>query len=368
MQTDAISILLANQQAEEIKRTTISLRRFYPGCLVEAVYSLEELSEWVSKLPWHVILLDQRLLRQSATSVLPELRRSAPKAVIILQCDDNDIALAMEAMEAGADYCLCDQSSTFLTDLSAVMNTLLEKRERTLAVPRSRWRDAQLIERVLDLVYELDTEGRFVYVSPAVGTLLGYAPEELIGSHYSKVLPSGESRLAQRRFDERRTGDRATRNLKLRLASKGNPSEEGLGKDLELNAEGMYAEHGQFLGTVGVVRHIGGRMQEQLHQEQKMEALAGLTSGIIFDLNALLVAMAGYSRILLQGLGQEDLRRKKFIEQIEKAGELSTELARQFQAFSRSQVPRPVEQGLKQVLPGMDERFQDRSTRTASWS
>ncbi len=82
-----------------------------------------------------------------------------------------------------------------------------------------------------------------------------------------------------------------------------------------------------------------------------MEALAGLTSGIIFDLNALLVAMAGYSRILLQGLGQEeDLRRKKFIEQIEKAGELSTELARQLEAFSRSQVPRPVEQDLKQVL------------------
>ncbi|MGH7372519.1 MAG: hypothetical protein ACREJK_11830, partial [Candidatus Methylomirabilales bacterium] len=53
-----LTLLLANEQPEEIKLITVTMRRYYPGCRVEAVYSGEEALEWAVKQDWHVILVD----------------------------------------------------------------------------------------------------------------------------------------------------------------------------------------------------------------------------------------------------------------------------------------------------------------------
>jgi len=63
-QREPVAILLINEVAEEIKLVTLSFRGFFPGCRVEAVYSLEEALQWAPRAPWHFILIDDRLLAQ----------------------------------------------------------------------------------------------------------------------------------------------------------------------------------------------------------------------------------------------------------------------------------------------------------------
>ncbi|MEN6400064.1 MAG: histidine kinase dimerization/phosphoacceptor domain -containing protein [Rectinema sp.] len=92
-----------------------------------------------------------------------------------------------------------------------------------------------LLEALPDIVYILDTNGHFLYLNAAV-RWLGWEPGELLGKHFSEIVAeddrarvSRDSVLAQIRsqaafpavppklFDERRSGERMTRDLEVRL-------------------------------------------------------------------------------------------------------------------------------------------------------
>ncbi|HKV39203.1 MAG TPA: PAS domain S-box protein, partial [Blastocatellia bacterium] len=79
------------------------------------------------------------------------------------------------------------------------------------------------------------------------------------------------------------------------------------------------------------------RLQEQLLQAQRMEAIGTLAGGIAHDFNNLLTVVVGYSQILKRKLREGDPARKQ-VDEIEKAGARATSLTRQLLAFSRKQV------------------------------
>jgi PAS domain S-box-containing protein len=257
-----LAVLLVNEQAEETKLAAITLRRAYPGCRVEAVYSAEEAIEWVSKQDWHVILLDDHLPSRSGLEILPELRRHAPHAAIIVQATHLDAAIVGQARQAGADHYLFKQSPAFLMELPFAAQEALEKHDL-----RGRSdlfeRRACTIEGLLDLTYELDSEGRFVCLSRTAFHLLSYAQEELIGAHYSQVIHPADRHLADRRFNERRTGARASRHIELRLIKKAIQAEQAESIPVEFNASGLYDRRRRFMGTLGVVQG-----QHRLRQDQ----------------------------------------------------------------------------------------------------
>ena len=108
-----------------------------------------------------------------------------------------------------------------LEELERLRDTLeaLEARDpvQELAVSEARYR--ALVEGSSDFIYVLDSEGHFTFANSQVDNLLGYSRENIIGKHYSDILhPSNVENLGHA-FAERRTGDRATRRMEIRLRS-----------------------------------------------------------------------------------------------------------------------------------------------------
>ena len=270
LKPEAMTVLLVNEQAEEIKLMTMSLRSFYPGCRVEAVYSANEALEWASKLDWHMILLDEQLPHDGDLDLLQEIRRRAPRSAIIVQGVQQEPRVALRVMRGGADYYFFKYSPSSLMELPIVTREVLEKRDLRSRLEHSQDRYQNLIENLTESVYELDTEGRFVYLSPAVKGLLNYEPHELIGLPYSSILSSDELGKADRRFNERRSLPRATRKLQLQLKVKGEAQQPIV---VEVNATALYDRHRQYLGTTGVLR----RAVESRDKERLAGRLADLT-------------------------------------------------------------------------------------------
>jgi len=110
------------------------------------------------------------------------------------------------------------------------------------------------------------------------------------------------------------------------------------------------------VGRVWSFRDISERtrLEDQLRQSQKMEAVGQLAGGIAHDFNNLLTAIAGNSEFLLEQLTADDPRREDVLE-IKKASDRAAVLTRQLLAFSRRQMVSPVVLDLNSVVNSMEK-------------
>lgn len=259
----AIQFLLANTHAEEIKLVSSSLRGFFPNCRIEAVYTSDDAITASQEGGWHVILVDQNLAPDSGVDIISRLRRNAPYAAVILQTDRSDSETAVRALQCGVDFLLFKNSPAFLTELLFYVQEAIEKRDLRTKLDETFQRHLRLVETLSDIFYELDREGRFVYLSPGVTGLLGYSTEELAGRHYSILCPSLQEPLARFRVNERRAGSRSIRQLEIPLQKKAHPGRPVDTIVAEVTAKGLYDSANRYLGTVGLIRDVSQQKEQQ---------------------------------------------------------------------------------------------------------
>jgi PAS domain S-box-containing protein len=180
-------------------------------------------------------------------------------------------------------------------------------------------------------------DGTYVEVNEGFCRTMGYTPEEVVGKTSTELKiwdrPSDRVQLVRRLGTE---GE--VRNLEAKFRKKDGSIVTGL-----MSARIMEV-HGEPC-ILSITRDITerSRLEEQLRQAQKMEAVGRLAGGIAHDFNNLLTAIIGYSDVLLSRVGPADPAAEDLLA-IQKAGESAAALTRQLLAFSRKQVMdlRPV--------------------------
>jgi two-component system, cell cycle sensor histidine kinase and response regulator CckA len=96
------------------------------------------------------------------------------------------------------------------------------------------------------------------------------------------------------------------------------------------------------------------RLEVQLRQSQRMEAVGKLAGGVAHDFNNLITTMTGYCDLLLDELEEQDNRRN-LVTQVRKSADRAASLTRQLLAFSRKQVLEPRLIDLNRVVRDMDK-------------
>jgi PAS domain S-box-containing protein len=201
-----------------------------------------------------------------------------------------------------------------------------------LAESEERYRT--LAESAPDAIITLDAEGRIVFANSATGTTFGYQRDELMGQPMSQLFPEsaqGPSLLSLARG--RSAAGRPEAWNALRLTGR---HRSGRPVPIEMSL----TEHA-FAGArrlTGIARDVSERqrLEEQLLQAQKMQALDRLAGGIAHDFNNLLMAIGGHAELAVAQLESAHSARTGILEirrAAERAGELTTKLL----AFSRKQ-------------------------------
>lgn len=174
-------------------------------------------------------------------------------------------------------------------------NGSLERSRKDLEISEKKY--ISLIENSPDIIYVLNPEGHFSFVGGAVESLLGFTATEMAGRHFTSIVFPEDLEKAKYHLNDRRTEDRSTKGLELRLTVNS-------GKDkffdirylpVDLNAFGMYdrpvsEKDKTFLGTYGVARDISLRKKAEQRLENSLDKLnqerqqKELLSGQLIDL------------------------------------------------------------------------------------
>lgn len=206
-----------------------------------------------------------------------------------------------------SDFAIRDGDYRHITFLPLVIKKVLhniESMERhNLSLKMTEQRYRELVHALPDIVYSLDAAGNFVYVNDSIRRL-GWDPVELIGKHFSVLLEpeyvkkvSREHVLrkmngvttgpenAPKLFDERRTGDRRTRDLEVKLRRKddGPIDHDVYGSVIsygEVNAVGFapFSDEVGQPGSVGIIRDVTERkeasrlLEKSLHDKEVLLA------------------------------------------------------------------------------------------------
>ena len=245
--------------------------------------------------------------------------------------------LSLTRLNDGGLVCVCRD----------ITERLQVERARTEAEAKYRG----LIEQVAAISYiaEVGIYGEWHYVSPQIGTILGFSPEEWLGSsrEWLRHVHPDDHTLVEAAEAASSRGERF--QAEYRMIRK-----DGQVVWVSDTAVVVHDPEGRPL-MEGIIVDITERKQLelQLQQSRRMEAVGRLAGGIAHDFNNLLTIVKGYTELALNRAGLLPEVRAD-IEHIEDASERAATLVRQLLAFSRKQILQPKILDLNGIVLGLD--------------
>jgi PAS domain S-box-containing protein len=198
-----------------------------------------------------------------------------------------------------------------------------------------------ILDTVPDAMVVIDETGAIGSFSAAAGRLFGYAADEVLGKNVRMLMPQPDRDAHDGYLSHyMRTGER-------RIIGYGRVV-TGIRKDgtifpMELSV-GETTANGKRIFT-GFIRDLTSRqrVEEELRQSQKMEAVGQLTGGIAHDFNNLLTVISGNLEMVEMRVKDEALR--ELLREAQEATDDGAKLTSQLLAFGRRQPlnPKPVD-------------------------
>ncbi|MBN1567950.1 MAG: PAS domain S-box protein [Acidobacteria bacterium] len=203
---------------------------------------------------------------------------------------------------------------------------------------------SHIINGIGDPIFVKDRQHRLVVVNDALCAFAGKSREELLGKTDSEHLTKEEAAVFWQQEEEVfNTGLESVTEDTL-TDGKGEAHRVMTRKTLLRDRKGNKQ-------IVGLIRDITDhkRLEAQLLQAQKMEAIGVLAGGVAHDFNNLLTVIKGYTELLLKKSGPDDPNQRD-LEQIDKAAERAENLTSQLLAFGRKQIIQPVILNLSDII------------------
>jgi PAS domain S-box-containing protein len=301
---------------------------------LEHARSLDEARELLRHRPYGLVLFEHDAGDSEAVRLLTDFLHQGRPVPFILLTEDADEKTVAEIIGGGTWNCLARSRLDGATLLRTIHNTValhslkLEQQNTEESLRKL----LRAVEQSADMVMVTDRQGVIEYVNPAFESLTGYSDDEVRG-RTPRILKSGEQSLEF--YHE------------LWRTALGGEVFRGILVNRKKNGELYYVEE-----TICPVRDHEGdithfisngrdlterlRLEAQLLQAQKMDAIGRLAGGVAHDFNNLLTIITSYSELALDSV-QRDSPVEAKLQEILQAARRAAELTRQLLAFSRKQ-------------------------------
>jgi PAS domain S-box-containing protein len=202
--------------------------------------------------------------------------------------------------------------------------------DRTLEIEHAINR--RIFETSLDLIVVVDRTGMFIRVSPSSEEILGYRPDEMTGRSAVGFIHEDDLDHTRNEMRQARRGSHKS-SFESRYVHRD-------GRSVPIMWTGVWSEEEQQHFFIGRDMTLRIKLERQLRQANKMEAIGQLTGGIAHDFNNILGVIIGMSEILAERVsGNPQLA--DIVRSIDEAAERGAQLTSRMLAFARQQALQP---------------------------
>ena len=241
--------------------------------------------------------------------------------------------------------------------LVGISRDITAQREAEAALSASERRYQTIVENITDALLIHDFQGTILDVNENACRMLGRSRAELVGSSLA-ALDNEESRKAIPRNIEAmvKSGSSLFESVEVRKDGSEVPVEVSA-KVVSREGAGVIHAFVRDLTERKKALEDQRKLQEQLQEAQKMEAVGRLAGGIAHDFNNLLTVINGYSEMGLEQVASGEPLHADLTE-IKRATRRAATLTAQLLAFSRRQILQPRIVDLGTLVAGMMEMIE----------
>ncbi|MBP7148920.1 MAG: response regulator [Acidobacteria bacterium] len=338
-----LRVLLVDEDPRDRALVSRELQQEFGPLRVQQITTRQDFSRALETDRFDLVITGQRLGWAEGIAILRDVKARHPDCPVLMLAVAAEERGAAEALEAGLDdYVLTSPRQS--SRLSAAVRSALARARHQQAMREAEDLYRSLAQASHDAIYSVSRDGTFSSLNPAFHRITGWEPADWIGRPLTDLIHDDDRRRAEEMFRRALSGENPpTYELRIVTAS----GEHRIGEfSITPRVEGE-----RVVGLVGIVRDITRRrrLEDQLRQSQKLEAIGELAGGVAHDFNNLLTAILGYAELLSCELEPEDPRRGRVLE-IQRAADRAAALTRQLLAFARRQVMQPQLVDLNEVV------------------
>jgi two-component system cell cycle sensor histidine kinase/response regulator CckA len=213
----------------------------------------------------------------------------------------------------------------------------------------SQERYRELFENANDMVYTHDLQWVLTSLNKAGELLLGYKRQELVGMSMARLV-APQHHIMVREMLNRKMGGETRTVYEVEFVNR-----SGELVPVEVSTRLIF-QNGRPFGVQGIGRDITERkrLEAQLSQSGKMEAIGRLAGGVAHDFNNLITVIAGYSQWMLEEMPADSPLAESASEIVFACNRASL-LTNQLLAFSRNQAVAPVVGDLNTLVADFDQ-------------
>ncbi len=215
--------------------------------------------------------------------------------------------------------------------MRGIVGDLTEVKQAQKALLESEEKYRTILESIEDGYFEVDIAGNFTFFNDSLCKIGGYSKDELMGMNSRQYTDEENAKKLYQAFNRVYTAGKPDRGFVWEIIRK-----DGTKIAVEASISLRSDAGGEPIGFRGVIRDISEkqRLEAQLQQTQKMEAIATLAGGIAHEFNNALMGIMGNLELLKMDL-PEDERRNKSFEAMKDSGHRMSRLTNQLLAYAQ---------------------------------
>jgi len=294
---------------------------------------------------------EEILSKRVAEFVVDEVQRTALIREVNRQPSPEGREITLRRKDGQLLYCL--NTATAVRDTSGKIiryqGALVDITERRAIEKRLHKQQEfahRLVESFPDLIFVVDIDRRYSFVSPKVKDSLGYEPSEALQLTFGDWTHPEDRQTLMAAFGDVIAGRRSFSSVEVQVRHK-----EGNWRRLRCHFSPLFDEKGKIEGAVISARDVTEvkRLEEQLIQAEKLAAMGQMLAGVAHELNNPLTAILGVSELLRDRQGVDE-NTKRQLEMTHRQARRAARIVQNLLEFSRPASPQKKTLDLNSIV------------------